>query len=243
MNLVDRFLALKGRRFKDEDGEEYELALLPPMSDADIAAIEKRIPCPIPAEIRAVLKVTRGFENGPLESFEIGGLMEGGFGHEEIFPHPFPIAHDGFGNYWVVDLLPGSTSWGPIYYACHDVPAIIYQCASLSEFLDGFVEMAQPPHKGPLNFVHEEASFYVWDREPNATMPTALRSADPELRAFAETLDDSWLIVDLRNAKTGDGFAWGLAIRPESENIKRWKALPIFAYRQKKNFFQRLFGN
>ncbi len=241
MSLVDRFLALKGRRFTDEDGNEYQLALLPAMSGADIAAFEERIPCPVPNDIRALLNVTRGVENGPLESFDISGMMEGGFGLEEIFPTPLSIAHDGFGNYWVADLLPGSTAWGPIYFACHDAPVIVYQCASLSEFLDAFLEMAQPPYKGPLNFVHEEASSKIWAEEPNTFVRSAaLVSENPELRSFAETLDDTWRLVDLRNARMGDGFAWGRAGSPA--DIKRWKNLPLFAYRQKKSLWQRLFG-
>lgn len=240
MTLAERFQAIKGRRFNDEDDEAYELLLLPPMSDAEIAALEKQLPCPIPADIRAALKVTRGFENGPLDVFEISGMLVGGFGMEEIFPHPFPIAHDGFGNYWVVDLLPTSTSWGPIYYACHDAPVVHYQCANVEEFFDAVLEMMEPPYKGPLDFVHGEANHTVWSKESNTIeRAAALRSPDPEVRAFAETLADEWLIVDLRKPKVGDGFVWGRAKSPD--DIKRWKTLPIFAYKPKKSAFQRFF--
>jgi len=34
-------------------------------------------------------------------------------------------------------------------------------------------------------------------------------SSDRELKSFAETLDGSFQLIDLRNAKTGDGFSWG----------------------------------
>lgn len=241
MTLADRFQALRGRHVTDEDGEDYELSLLPPMSDADIGALEKLLPCPIPADIRAVLKITRGFENGPLDTFDVGGALEGGFGIEEIFPHALPIAHDGFGNYWVVDLLPESTTWGPIYFACHDAPVIHYQCANLSEFLDGLLEMMQPPYKGSLDFVHGDANRTVWSTEPGTIEhAAALTAADAEVRAFAQTLAGGWLIVDLRTPKTGDGFAYGRAKLPE--DIKRWKTLPMWAYLPKKSLFQRLFG-
>ena len=39
------------------------------------------------------------------------------FQHDEIFPHGLPIAADGYGNFWVIDLLPSSADWGPIYFA------------------------------------------------------------------------------------------------------------------------------
>jgi len=240
MSLVDRFLALKGRTFTSEDGDEYELALSPPMSDSELAAFERSIPCPLPTEIRDLLKVTRGFENGMLDWFDFTG-SPGGFGLEEVFPSAISIAGDGFGNFWVVDLLPTSTTWGPIYFACHDAPVIVYQAADLSEFLDGLIEMMQPPFKGPVDFAHIDAMHNIWANQPNTiARAAALAGSEPELRAFAETVGEDWLIVDMRHPKLGDGFAWGRAQLPDG--IKRWKSLPIWAYKPKKSLFKRLFG-
>ncbi len=241
MNLAERFQSLKGRHITDEDGEEYTLELQPAMSDADIAALEKQLPCPIPADIRAALKITQGFVNGPLDAFDIGGVLKNGFGFDEIFPHAFPIAHDGYGNYWVVDILPSSRDWEPIYLACHDAPVIVYQCATLLEFLDAFIDLAQTPNTGPLNFTrYDGGPWRIWDKPNTIDRPTALSGSDPELRAFAETLADEWLIVDLRNPKIGDGFAWGRA--KSRDDIKRWKTLPMWAYLPKKSLLQRIFG-
>src|SRR5262245_40200057 len=139
MTLAQRFEGLRGRRFADEDGEEYELALLPPMAAHEIAELEKKLPCPIPGDIRALLSVTRGLENAPLDVFVIAEIMDG-FGIDEIFPCAWPIAHDGVGNYWVIDVLPSSTTSGPIYFACHDAPVIVYQSADLGQFLDALLE-------------------------------------------------------------------------------------------------------
>ncbi len=48
------------------------------------------------------------------------------------------------------------------------------------------------------------------EAEPGAmTRAGAAASTDPALRAFAATLDDRFLVVDLRRAELGAGFAWG----------------------------------
>jgi hypothetical protein len=33
-------------------------------------------------------------------------------------------SHDGFGNYWVLDVTPGTASVAPVYFACHDAPGM-----------------------------------------------------------------------------------------------------------------------
>ena len=59
---------------------------------------------------------------------------------------------------------------------------------------------------------------------------------DPEIKAFAATLDPTWQVVDLRNAKLGDGFSWG-RYGARTANKRLGERL-IFAY-QKKSFVQR----
>ena len=66
-----------------------------------------------------------------------------------------------------------------------------------------------------------------------------LASEDSELRKFTELLDPSWQIVDLRNAKVGDGFSWG-RYGPKTAN-KRFGERQIFAY-QRRGWRQRLVG-
>ncbi len=243
MNLVAKLQSLTNQTCRDEDGGEWKLKLLPPMSDAEIAALEKKLPCPMPADIRAALKFARGVENNVGDRVEIAALDDSGFGIEEIFPFAHALANDGAGNFWVVDLLPDSTAWGPVYFACHDAPVIIYQSADVAEFLDAYLKLEQSPgkDKGPLHQVAEIAVGAVWANEPNKLdRAEALAKGDVELKTFAESLDDSWRIFDLRNAKTGDGFAWGRAKSPD--DITRWKTLPIFAYKPKKSLMKRLFG-
>ncbi len=240
MPLVDIVRDLADTRVADEDGNEHVLETSPPLSAEEIDAIERGLPCRLPENMRALLGFARGFANGPLESFDFGGLPGAPFEFPEVFPNGVPIAHDGFGNYWVVDLTPASMEWGPMFYACHDAPVMVYQCDNLAQFLEDFRELVTPPHEGPIDWVHEQAVPNVWDNDPGViSRPAALASGDSELRAFAESLDDSWSIVDLRDAVTGDGFAWG-RYGPRTV-VRRHGYERIFAY-QFKSWWQRLLG-
>ena len=132
----------EGTILRGRDGNQKPLSLLPPLTDEEFRRLEASIPCPVPEEARELLQYSRGLE-GPsllraphrmLDRIDVSGL-DGGFGLEEIFPHALSIAGDVCGNFWVIDLNSGSTSWGPIFYACHDAPVIAYQTDSLAHFI------------------------------------------------------------------------------------------------------------
>ena len=53
--------------------------------------------------MRALLRRTSGIE-GLLEEIDFSGLLAGQ-ALDEIFPRTATIAHDGYGNFWAVDLL------------------------------------------------------------------------------------------------------------------------------------------
>src|SRR5216684_1851666 len=96
--LLETLQSAVGGTFVNEDGVREELRLLPPLNEDELRAVISAIPCPLPDEMREVFAATRGFEGGALETVDFSGLP-GGFGPEEIFPAPIPIAADGFGNY------------------------------------------------------------------------------------------------------------------------------------------------
>jgi hypothetical protein len=168
------------------------------LSDAELMELEALIPCPLPDEARDMLAYARGFDGGPLESLDFGGLMPPLF--EETFPCALPIGHDGFGNYWVVDLTRESIAWGPILYLCHDPPVVAYQCAEVATFIADVLRLAEAPFESPLDDVHERYVMRIWKENP---------AADDEVRNFAQTLTPDYFVVDLRDARTGDGFSWG----------------------------------
>jgi cell wall assembly regulator SMI1 len=91
----------------DEDGNGFTLELFPGLSRAELQEFANRLPCRIPPEIEELLGACRGFY-GTLEQVDFTGrdLM---FEFEQAFPDGLPIAADGYGNFWVVDLHPGTT--------------------------------------------------------------------------------------------------------------------------------------
>jgi hypothetical protein len=161
-------------------------------------------------------------------------------GFEAVFPHGLPIAADGRGNFWVVDLHPHTTTWGPIYFACHDPPVIVYQADSLERFLDELFRMFGPPHRSLVGEVREEGAARVWRTNPGALpRERCLRSGDPILSAFAAELEEGFLVVDLRRAKPGDGFSWG-RYGPDTV-VERFGAHAVFAYRRpRRSIFRRM---
>jgi len=172
-----------------------------------------------------------------------GRTLSDGIGLDFLVPHGLPIAHDGFGNYWVVDLQPGSPNWGPIYFCCHDAPVMLLQAATIQQFVSEVFRMYIPPHKSLIDDVHEDRFFDVWRKNPGAiSQANALASQDPDIQAFAAGLDARFDLIDLRGAQTGMGFSWG-RYGPKTE-VKRFGSKPIFAYRRPKktSMFSRLFG-
>lgn len=238
MNPLDVIKAAQSKELVNEDGGIVELELLPPLTEAEINDFASSLPCKFPEEIHELLKYCRGFE-GIVDLVDFTG-QDLSFGFESIFPHGLPIASDGFGNFWVVDLQPNSTSWAPIYFFCHDAPIVVYQAGSLAYFLQELFRMFIPPHESEINEVHEDRIANIWAKNPGVLpYETCLNSSDAILSDFAKGLDESYQVIDLRNAKVGDGFSWG-RYGPNTV-IKRYGYLPIFAY-EKKGFLKRLLG-
>lgn len=240
--LADTLRNLAGQLLKDEDGQVRALELLPPATDEEIRALEARLPCPIPGDVRAALRVTTGLANGPLESFSLVDLE--GFGVEELLPFAYSIAHDGYGNYWVLDLLPETTDWGPVFYACHDPAVLAWQAPSIEAFLLDVVAMESGGARSPVDIVHEDVVHRIWRDNPGL-MPkaAAVESGDPEVRAFAASLPESALVADLRTASLGDGVSWG-RFGPKTEirrhgSARIWGLVPPAS---SGSMFARLFG-
>jgi hypothetical protein len=223
----------------DEDGQVVTLELLPGLSQTELHAFAGQVPCRIPPEIAELLSACRGFY-GTVEQVDFTGsdLM---FEFESVFPYGLPIAADGYGNFWVVDLHPCTVQWGPIYFVCHDAPVILYQTDSLEQFLSELFRMFKPPHQSLVDDVHEDRRAHVWQTNTGVlSYEQCLQSGDPILSAFARELDDRFQVVDLRWAKPGDGFSWG-RYGPKTL-VRRFGTHAVFAYQKPKGFFTRLFG-
>jgi hypothetical protein len=222
----------------DEGGHVVTLELLPGLSHTELQDFVGRVPCHTQPEIMELLGACRGFY-GTVDKVEFTGrdLM---FEFGAAFPYGLPIAADGCGNFWVVDLHPDTAGWGPVYFACHDAPVILYQADSLEQFLDELFRMFEPPHRSLIDDVHEDRLARVWQTNPGVLAhEQCLRSEYPILSIFARELDDeSFQIIDLRLAKPGDGFSWG-RYGPNTR-IRRFGTHPVFAYKKPKSFISRL---
>ena len=240
--IADALRRLAGLKLEDEDGNEEILTLEPPATEAEVRMLEARLPCPIPQDIRDALRVAKGLAHGPLESFSLIDLE--GFGLEEMLPYAYSIAHDGFGNYWVLDLLPSTTTWGPVFCACHDPAVLAYQAPSIEEFLNDAIAMWQAGPRSRVDVVHDDVVHRIWSENPDETTPAALQeSADELLRTFAADLPPSAQVIDLRDPALGHGFSWGrfgprTTIRRAGE-ARVWALIPP---ERQPGLFTRLFG-
>ena len=229
----------QARTLIDEDGNLVTLELLPGLSRTDIQDFALRVPCRVPEEITELVAACGGLE-GVIDQVDFAGRLPT-FEFEAAFPHGLPLATDGFGNFWLVDLHPNSVRWGPIYFVCHDAPVILYQSDTLEEFLVELFRMLEPPHESLIDDVHEDRLARVWRTNPGVlSYEQCLQSEDPVLSAFAGELDDTFRIVDLRDARPGDGFSWG-GYGPNTQ-VRRFRTHAVFAYQKPKSIVSRLLG-
>jgi hypothetical protein len=61
--------------------------------------------------------------------------------HRDVFPLGLPIAADGAGNFWVLDLTAREMAAAAVFFACHDPPIVLYQSPGLGHFLREVVKM------------------------------------------------------------------------------------------------------
>jgi cell wall assembly regulator SMI1 len=225
----------------DEDGNEVVLELAPGLAEPEIDELEAEVGVPLPRDLRALLGHTAGIE-GALESIDFTGrsLM---FEAEDIFPSGLAVAHDGYGNHWVLDLGPEQTDSARVYFACHDAPVILYQSPDLGHFLHETFRMYVPPHESLVDDVHEDRLFQVWRRSPGTLDHGTALAGDETLRDFAAGLDDSFTFVDLREPEIGMGFSWGR--HGPRTTIRRHGYALLFAYappEKKPGLLRRLLG-
>ena len=213
----------------------------PGLSPSEIESMENELGAPVPRELRAVLEHTTAI-SGALDQIDFSGRTLS-FEADELFPSGLPIAHDGFGNHWVLDLTPNETEVAPVFFACHDAPVVLFQSPSLAHFLHEAFRMLTPPHESLVDDVHEDRLFNVWGTNPRVLDHETALAGDAELSAFATELDDRFAFVDLREPEIGMGFSWG-RYGPRTV-VRRHGYERLFAYArpdEKPGLLRRLFG-
>jgi cell wall assembly regulator SMI1 len=241
VDAIDEIRRAQAAELVDEDGNEVALELEPGLAEAEIDELEAEVGAPLPGELRRLLAFTAGID-GVLESVDFTGRSQD-LGLEDIFPSGLPFAHDGYGNFWVLDLGPERTDTARIFFACHDAPVVLFQSPDLGHFLHETFRMYVPPHASLVDDVHEDRLFRVWRENPGEIDHAAALAADASLREFASGLDERFTFVDLREPEIGMGFSWGRH-GPRTE-VRRHGYELLFAYappEKKPGFFRRLRG-
>lgn len=208
------------------------VAIDPPLSHDRIADLEAKCGVALPADVRNLVEYAAGFSvGGFVVHFDGAGEP---FEFENAFPCPIPIAADGRGNFWIVDVTSGG--WGPVLFVAHDPPVVVVQSRDIAAFIGEVFST------GEVGKSTEAPVMEVWKRNPDViSYERALASNDKALGDFARQIGPGFEIADLRAATPGMGFAWGLA-GPNAE-VRRAGTQLIFATeRKKRGMIARLFS-
>ena len=232
MDAVEEIRRAQAAELWDKKGRRVALEVEPGLQAAEIDAVAAEAGAPLPRELRSVLAYTAGIFGG-FDAIDFTGRSFD-FADEELFPASLPVAHDGSGNHWVLDLAPQQEGGGveedvaPVFYVCHDPPVVAYQSPDLAHFLHEVFRGYEPPHDSLVERAHEDDVFRIWRDDPDSIDHAAALAADAELRAFAEELGRRFSFVDLREPEVGRGFAWG-RFGPQTELRRHGRTL-LFAY-------------
>lgn len=160
MKNIEIIKKLKESTFTDEDEEEYTLDFLDGLPDSEIEELSQSFPNhSIDSDIKEILKETRGWEGYGLEQVDFSSI--GQFGFHELSPNSVTLGHDGFGNFWILDIL-GDGSLGHVFYACHDPAVLVKYSDNLNGFLYSLIEFYESPSENYLNEIHDSVVFEIW---------------------------------------------------------------------------------
>ncbi len=262
MSLAAILAEFDGFEFADCAGRRSLVRLLPGLSEQELKEFSLRVPLALSKEMEQVLALAQGLKlvrpgkgkGGEPDAFDsaIGsfvdftGRLACGQVLEEIMPDGLSIASDECGNSWTVDLTASSPCWGPVLYVCHDPPVVVFHCQTLESFLLQIKGHLGARQQSPLAQTRDVLAPAIWSKNPSyLSRQDCLCSDDPQLRAFALELDDGYLVCDLRNASSGDGFAWG---RFGADTIlKRYDSKLLFACKRvmsdRRPWWKKLFGS
>jgi hypothetical protein len=204
-------------------GRSAQLRLLPPLGEIEIAAFESGLAAKLPASARRMLAWAAGFVWPPFGhvSFVGGDAFE----FRDMLPKSIPLAPDGEGNFWALDVRADTGDWGPVFFVSHDPPVAAIQARDLDDFVSQ-VLACEPGSRAPIEEVTKAAVKEIWLEDPHLMdIGVARASSDPSVSAFARGLGDSFRVADLRTRRRGVGFAWGCGSGGESGIVRHGSEL------------------
>jgi len=208
MTNVEIIRKLKESTFTDEDGDNYQLDFQEPLTDDEIEQLKNNFPnSTVDPELIEILKETKGWDGYGPEMVYFDSIGE--FGFTELSPYSITLGHDGFGNFWVLDIHSNGTL-GKVYFACHDPAVFVINSQSLNEYLHHLLEFYQKPEGAHLNEIHEKTVMTIWNENLLCSPKPDFLSTNPEYSQYLNRFEtDGWTVADLRSGKNKDGFAWG----------------------------------
>ena len=242
MSVISSLQEFDGKQLgEDDSGDAIIGKLLPGLSNRELQEMQAIVPCAIPEAVKELLQLTRGIEPS-LDSIDFSGIsLQDSFTHKEIFPHGLPVAGDGSGNSWIVDLEPKTKTWGPVFYLSQAPKVVIWQAKTFEEFVAQLLAFSEFQVNSPINLVHDQFANAIAEQNPNVIPADKTQHpGDPDLGLFAQSLKKGYSFIDLRRARIGDGFSWERY--GKDTELVRNGFQRLFAYRKKPNVIERLMG-
>jgi SMI1/KNR4 family protein SUKH-1 len=191
---------------------EVALVIASPAAPDEVEDLAAELGVPLPEELRAVLGHTTRVEGTGVGTIDFTGRAMD-YEDRDLFPAGLPIAGDGAGNFWVLDLVPGEHARAAVFFASHDPPVAVYESDGLGPWLRRVLGAAA----SPIEF----------SSRPALLDHAAALAGDDELRVFAAALDERYRFADLRSPEPGNGFEWG-RFGPRTE-VRRHGFARLFA--------------
>jgi hypothetical protein len=108
-----------------------------------------------------------------------------------------------------------------VFYVCHDPAVIVKHSEDLTQFIEHINDFGKNAHESHLDIVHEKVVIDIWSKSNCfLELDDARVSNDINLKDFAFTVPDNFVIADLRNKPIKSGFAWG-KFGPRIDSAKR----------------------
>lgn len=240
MTNLELISELKKRTFTEEEGEEYQLEFQAGVSAQEMETIRQSFPNrTLAPELAEILAVTRGWDGYGLEMVLFGSI--GQFGFEELSPFSVTLGHDGFGNFWILDIDKNG-QLGKVWFACHDPAVFVIHSQNLNEYLHHLLEFYENPGANHVDEIHDRTVMEIWDENRFCSSRSEFESKNPEFKEFLNRFEgEEWTVADLRAGRNKDGFAWG-RFGANGFTIRHPEELVWVMKNRKKGFFARLFG-
>ena len=240
MTNLEIIKKLRESTFTDEDGESYQLEFQEGLTDLEIERLKEQFPNNnISTELIEILKETKGWDGYGPEMVYFDSIGE--FGFWELSPNSITLGHDGFGNFWILDIDKDG-NLGKVFYASHDPAVFVIHSQNLNEYLNHLLEFYLKPEDCHMTEIHDQTVMTIWGKNEYCHSKSEFERKYPEFKDYLTKFEgEEWTIADIRVGNNKDGFAWGKY--GSNQFTERHPTELLWTIRnKKKGLFSRLFG-